>query len=278
MIDELGFDSVFVGTGAGTPKFMSIPGEYLNGVLSANELLTRCNLMQAGDFPNHDTPLGLGKRVAIIGSGNTAMDAMRVSLRMGADKVMCIYRRSFDECPARNEEIEHAEEEGVDFHWLSNPLEILDDGDGNVAGIRCIKMELGEPDDSGRRRPVPVKDSEFELQADTIIYAIGTSANPIIGQTSNIKLNTWGFIETDLNMSTSLAGVYAGGDIVTGGATVILAMGAGRQAAASMKAYLGIRDTDVVFNNERVRPESTLFGIVREERNFSRIRTFEGAV
>ena len=278
MIDELGFDSVFVGTGAGTPKFMSIPGEYLNGVLSANELLTRCNLMQAGDFPNHDTPLGLGKRVAIIGSGNTAMDAMRVSLRMGADKVMCIYRRSFDECPARNEEIEHAEEEGVDFHWLSNPLEILDDGDGNVAGIRCIKMALGEPDDSGRRRPVPVKDSEFELQADTIIYAIGTSANPIIGQTSNIKRNKWGFIETDVNMSTSLAGVYAGGDIVTGGATVILAMGAGRQAAASMKAYLGIRDTDVVFNNERVRSENTLFGIVREERNFSRIRTFEGAV
>jgi glutamate synthase (NADPH/NADH) small chain len=277
MIDELGFDAVFVGTGAGTPRFMDIPGEFLNGVLSANELLTRCNLMQAGDS-DHDTPLGLGKRVAIIGSGNTAMDAMRVSLRMGADKVYCIYRRTIDESPARNEEIEHAEEEGVEFHWLSNPLEILDDGKGNVGGVRCIRMELGEPDESGRRRPVPVQGSEFEFEVDTIVYAIGTSANPIMGQTSNIKLNKWGFIETDANMATSLAGVYAGGDIVTGGATVILAMGAGRQAAASMKAYLGIRDTDVVYKNERSGPENKLFGIVREERNFTRIRTLQEAV
>lgn len=278
MIDELGFDAVFVGTGAGTPRFMDIPGEFLNGVLSANELLTRCNLMQAGDFPNHDTPLGLGKQVAIIGSGNTAMDAMRVSLRMGADKVYCIYRRTIEESPARNEEIEHAKEEGVEFHWLSNPLEILDDGKGNVRGMRCIRMELGEPDESGRRSPIPVQGSEFEFKADTIVYAIGTSANPIMGQTSNIKLNKWGFIETDANMATSLAGVYAGGDIVTGGATVILAMGAGRQAAASMKAYLGIRDTDVVYRNERSDPENKLFGIVREERNFTRIRTLQGAV
>ena len=272
MTDELGFDAVFIGTGAGTPRFMKIEGEYLNGVLSANELLTRCNLMQAGDFPRHDTPLGLGRQVAIIGSGNTAMDAMRVSLRMGAEKVYCIYRRTIEESPARFEEIEHAEEEGVEFHWLSNPLEILDDGKGNVRGMRCIRMELGEPDDSGRRRPVPVEGSDFEFAADTVVYAIGTSANPIIGQTSNIKLNKWGFIETDDDMATSLSGVYAGGDIVTGGATVILAMGAGRKAAQAMKKHLGIRDTDVVYMDQRVSPKNTLFGIPRQERNFTRVR------
>jgi glutamate synthase (NADPH/NADH) small chain len=272
MIEELGFDSVFIGTGAGTPRFMNIDGEFLNGVLSANELLTRCNLMHAGDFPNHDTPLGLGKHVAIIGSGNTAMDAMRVSLRMGAKKVYCIYRRTIEESPARNEEIEHAKEEGVEFHWLSNPLEILDDGNGNVRGMRCIRMELGELDDSERRRPVPVEGSEFEFEADTIVYAIGTRANPIIGQTSKIKLNKWGFIEADENMTTSLAGVYAGGDIVTGGATVILAMGAGRKAAQSMKHYLGIRNNDVVYMDQQAEPDNTVFGIVREERNFTRVR------
>ncbi len=272
MIDELGFDAVFIGTGAGTPRFMNIEGEYLNGVLSANELLTRCNLMQAGDFPNHDTPLGLGKQVAIIGSGNTAMDAMRVSLRMGAEKVYCIYRRTIAESPARFEEIEHAEEEGVEFHWLSNPLEILDDGNGNVRGMRCIRMQLGEPDASGRRRPVPVEGSDFEFAADTIVYAIGTSANPIIGQTSSIRLNQWGFIETDDDLATSLAGVYAGGDIVTGGATVILAMGAGRKAAQAMKTYLGIRDSSAVYMDQRASLEDTLFGIARQERNFTRVR------
>lgn len=272
MTDELGFDAIFIGTGAGTPRFMKIKGEYLNGVLSANELLTRCNLMQAGDFPRHDTPLGLGRQVAIIGSGNTAMDAMRVSLRMGAEKVYCIYRRTIGESPARFEEIEHAEEEGVEFHWLSNPLEILDDGKGNVRGMRCIRMELGEPDESGRRRPVPVEGSDFEFAADTVVYAIGTSANPIIGQTSNIKLNKWGFIETDDDMGTSLYGVFAGGDIVTGGATVILAMGAGRKAAQAMKKYLGIRDTDVVYMDQRVSPKNTLFGVPRQERNFTRVR------
>jgi len=270
MIDELGFHAVFIGTGAGTPRFMNIPGEYLNGVLSANELLTRCNLMQA---PHHDTPLGLGKHVAVIGSGNTAMDAMRVSLRLGAEKVYCVYRRTIEESPARNEEIEHAEEEGVEFHWLSTPVEILDDGDGNVRGMRCVKMELGEPDDSGRRRPVPVEGSDFEFEADTIVYAIGTSANPIIGQTSKIKLNKWGFIETDEKMATSLAGVYAGGDIVTGGATVILAMGAGRTAARSMKEYLGIRDSNAVYEDQRSSLDNALFGIPKEERNFVRLRT-----
>jgi glutamate synthase (NADPH/NADH) small chain len=263
---------VFIGTGAGTPRFMNIPGEYLNGVLSANELLTRCNLMHAGDFPNSDTPLGLGKQVAVIGAGNTAMDAMRVSLRLGAEKVYCVYRRTIDESPARNEEIEHAEEEGVEFHWLSTPTEILDDGEGNVRGMRCIRMELGEPDSSGRRRPVPVMGSDYEFQADTVVYAIGTSANPIIGQTSNIRLNRWGFIETDEDMATSLAGVYAGGDIVTGGATVILAMGAGRKAARSMKEYLGIRDTESVYRDADDPARHALFGIPAGERNFTRLR------
>jgi glutamate synthase (NADPH/NADH) small chain len=273
MIDELGFDAVFIGTGAGTPRFMDIPGEFLNGVLSANELLTRCNLMQAGDFPHHDTPLGLGRRVAVIGSGNTAMDAMRVSLRLGAEKVYCIYRRTLEESPARKEELEHAEEEGVEFHWLTTPVAILDDGHGNVRGMRCIRMELGAPDSSGRRRPVAVAGSDFEFEADTVVYAIGTSANPIIGQTSKIKLNKRGFIETDERMATSLAGVYAGGDIVTGGATVILAMGAGRTAAQSMKDYLGIRDSGSVYADLRQELDNCLFGIPKQERNFVRIRT-----
>jgi glutamate synthase (NADPH/NADH) small chain len=240
MRGEMGFDAVFIGTGAGTPRFMDIPGEYLNGVISANELLTRCNLMKAGDFPRHDTPLGLGRRVAVIGAGNTAMDALRVSLRLGAEQVMCVYRRTFDESPARREEIEHAEEEGVAFHWLSAPVEILDDGEGNVRGMRCIRFELGEPDTSGRRRPMPVTGSEFELAVDTVVYAIGTDANPVIGQTSDIRLNEWGFIATDEDLATSIPGVYAGGDIVTGGATVILAMGAGRKAARSIRRHLGI--------------------------------------
>jgi glutamate synthase (NADPH/NADH) small chain len=201
------------------------------------------------------------------------MDAMRVSLRLGAEKVYCVYRRTIEESPARNEEIEHAEEEGVEFHWLSTPIEILDDGEGNVRGMRCVKMELGEPDDSGRRRPVMVEGSDYEFEADTIVYAIGTSANPIIGQTSKIKLNKWGFIETDERMATSLAGVYAGGDIVTGGATVILAMGAGRTAARSMKEYLGIRDSNAVYEHQRSSLENALFGIPKEERNFVRLRT-----
>ena len=193
MIEEMGYHAVFIGTGAGSPKFMDIPGEFLNGVLSANEFLTRCNLMRAGEFPNYDTPLHLGRRVAVIGAGNTAMDAMRVCLRLGVEKVYCIYRRTKAESPARVEEIEHAEEEGIDFHWLTTPVEILDDGDGNARGMRCLRMELGEPDESGRRRPVPIADSDYEFEADTIIYAIGTNANPILGQTSKLKLNKWGY-------------------------------------------------------------------------------------
>ncbi len=272
MIDEMGYHAVFIGTGAGSPKFMEIPGEFLNGVLSANEFLTRCNLMRAGEFPNYDTPLHLGRRVAVIGAGNTAMDAMRVCLRLGAEKVYCIYRRTKAESPARVEEIEHAEEEGIEFHWLTTPVEILDDGNGNARGMRCLRMELGEPDESGRRRPVPIADSDYEFEAETIIYAIGTNANPILGQTSKLKLNKWGYIEADEDLATSMAGVYAGGDIVTGAATVILAMGAGRKAARSIKAYLGIRDSESVYLPGRSVGEGKLFGIDSEEKNFCRIR------
>ena len=218
------------------------------------------------------TPLHLGRRVAVIGSGNTAMDAMRVSLRLGAEKVYCVYRRTKDESPARQEELHHAEEEGIEFHWLTAPVEILDDGEGNVRGMRCIRMELGEPDDSGRRRPVPIEDSEYDFETDMVVYAIGTNANPILGQTSKLQLNKWGYIETDETLATSMAGVFAGGDIVTGAATVILAMGAGRNAARSMKAYLGIRDTSTVYLPERAEIAGTLFGIPVTERNFSRIR------
>lgn len=271
MRDELGFDAVFIGSGAGYPSFMGIDGESLNGVLSANELLTRCNLMGATEFPKYDTPLGLGQRVAVIGAGNTAMDALRVSLRAGAEQVTCVYRRTRDESPARLEEIEHAEEEGIRFEWLTAPVEILGDGEGNVRAMRCLRMTLGEPDDSGRRRPVPIEGSDFEFEVDTVVYAIGTNANPIIGQTSQIALNKWGYIETDEAFATSMAGVYAGGDIVTGAATVILAMGTGRQAANSMKEYLGIRDTETVYRSGSEQDDRP-FGINNAERGFARVR------
>jgi glutamate synthase (NADPH/NADH) small chain len=267
MIGELGFDAVFIGTGAGYPSMLGIPGDSLNGVLSANELLTRCNLMRAREFPKVDTPLPLGRRVAVIGAGNTAMDAMRVSLRLGAEKVYCIYRRSETECPARTEELHHAQQEGIEFHWLTNPVEILDDGKGSVRAMRCIRMELGEPDDSGRRRPLPIKGSEFEFETDQVVFAIGTNANPIIGQTSKLKLNKRGYIATDDNLATSMAGVFAGGDIVTGAATVIEAMGAGRKAARSMKQFLRIRDAA-----DAGSPTDSLFGIDLRERNFVRVR------
>jgi glutamate synthase (NADPH) small chain len=268
MVTEMGFHAVFVGTGAGYPSFMGIPGETLNGVLSANELLTRCNLMRARDYPNFDTPLKPGKRVAVIGAGNTAMDALRVSLRLGAEAVHCIYRRSRKEAPARAEEIHHAEEEGVDFNWLSSPVEILGDDDKTVRALRCVKMELGEPDASGRRRPVVVPGSEFEVDVDMVVYAIGTNANPILGQTAKLALNKRGYIATDENLATSIAGIYAGGDIVTGAATVIEAMGAGRKAARSMKAYLGLRDTDTVYEAAG----ATRFGIPSGEHGLARVR------
>ncbi|MDH5211246.1 MAG: FAD-dependent oxidoreductase, partial [Betaproteobacteria bacterium] len=265
MVDELGFHTVFIGTGAGYPTMLGVPGDSLNGVLSANELLTRCNLMRARDAA-FDTPIPLGRRVAVIGAGNTAMDAMRVCLRLGAEKVYCVYRRSRAECPARAEEVHHAEEEGIEFHWLTAPVAILDDGKGGVRGMRCMRMALGEPDASGRRRPVPVAGSEFDFDADQVVYAIGTNANPIIGQTSRLKLDKRGYIATDESLATSMPGVFAGGDIVTGAATVIEAMGAGRKAARSIKAYLGLRDP------ARPAAGQTLFGIDLGERNFVRLR------
>jgi glutamate synthase (NADPH/NADH) small chain len=270
MLDELGFHAVFIGTGAGYPSMLGIPGDSLNGVLSANELLTRCNLMRAKEFPTYDTPLPLGRRVAVIGAGNTAMDAMRVCLRLGAEKVYCVYRRSRAECPARAEEVHHAEEEGIEFHWLTNPVEILDDGNGDVRAMRCVRMELGEPDESGRRRPLPVVGSEFEFETDQVVFAIGTNANPIIGQTSKLKLNKRGYIDVDENLAASMAGVFAGGDIVTGAATVIEAMGAGRKAARSITAYLGIND--VAVDQAKSPPMGRLFGINLRERNFARVR------
>ena len=268
MISEMGFDAVFVGVGAGYPTTLGIPGDSLNGVLSANELLTRCNLMRARDFPHFDTPQPIGRRVAVIGAGNTAMDATRVSVRLGAEKVYCVYRRSHKEAPARAEELHHAREEGVEFHWLTHPIAILNDGEGNVRGMRCVRMELGEPDASGRRRPVPVEGSEFDFEVDMVVYAIGTNANPIMGQTSGLHLNKWGYIATDEALATSLAGVFAGGDIVTGAATVIEAMGAGRRAAASMKAYLGLRDSRAHYDSG----SEQSFGIDKRERNFARVR------
>ena len=272
MVDEMGFHAVFIGTGAGYPSFMGIPGESLNGVLSANELLTRCNLMHARDFPNFDTPMQPGRRVAVIGAGNTAMDALRVCLRLGADSVSCLYRRSRAEAPARAEEVHHAEQEGIQFHWLASPVEIVDDGNRSVRAVRCVRMTLGEPDESGRRRPVPEPGSEFEIEADMVVYAIGTNANPIIGQTSRLKLNKRGYIATDESLATSIPGVFAGGDIVTGAATVIEAMGAGRRAARGMKAFLGLRDTGYVYQDEQAGPDTTLFGIDRAEHGYARVR------
>jgi glutamate synthase (NADPH/NADH) small chain len=271
MLTELGFDAVFIGTGAGYPSFMGIEGESLNGVLSANELLTRCNLMRARDFPAVDTPLQPGRRVAVIGAGNTAMDALRVSMRLGAESVHCIYRRSRAEAPARAEEVHHAEQEGVDFNWLTSPVAILGDAQNNVRALRCVRMELAEADASGRRKPVVVPGSEFEFECDSVVFAIGTNANPIIGQTTGLKLDARGYIATDDTLATSMDGVWAGGDIVTGAATVIQAMGAGRRAARAMKAYLGLRESDVVYAPP-IDPAQRRFGLPPDEHNFVRVR------
>ncbi|MGE4070053.1 MAG: NADPH-dependent glutamate synthase [Lysobacterales bacterium] len=269
LISEMGYHAVFVGTGAGYPSFMGIPGESLGGVLSANEWLTRCNLMHGREFPHYDTPLQPGKHVTVIGAGNTAMDAMRVALRVGAEKVSCIYRRSAAEAPARAEEIHHAQQEGIEFQWLTAPLELIGDEHKAVRAMRCERMQLGEPDASGRRRPEPVPGSAFEIETDMVIYAIGTNANPILGQTSKLALNSRGYIATDEHLATSIAGVYAGGDIVTGAATVIQAMGAGRKAARAMKAWLGLRDSDLVYQDE---PADRVFGIDRRQRNYARLQ------
>jgi len=269
MVTEMGFDAVFIGVGAGAPVFTGIGGESLNGVLSANELLTRCNLMRARDFPEYDTPIAIGRRVVVVGAGNTAMDALRVCLRLGAESVSCVYRRSRAEAPARGEELHHAEQEGVRFEWLTDPIEILDDGKRGVRAIRCRRVELGEADGTGRRRPVAVEGSEFEIPCDTVVFAIGTSANPVIGQTSKLALDDRGYIKVDEDLATSMAGVFAGGDIVTGAATVIEAMGAGRKAARAMKRYLGLRDTDGVYDDAQ--DGELLFGIADGQRNHARL-------
>ena len=242
-VDELfaeGFDAVFLGVGAGAPVFMNIPGENLCGIYSANEYLTRSNLMKAYRFPEYDTPIVRGKNVAVIGGGNVAMDSVRTALRLGADNATIIYRRTEVEMPARIEEVQHAKEEGVQFKLLTNPVEYIGNKDGWVTGIRCQRMELGEPDDSGRRRPVPVAGSEFVIPVDTVVVAVGTMANPIVPATTpGLETNRWGYIVTkDASGLTSREGVYAGGDIVTGSATVILAMGAGRLAAKAIHEYL----------------------------------------
>ena len=242
-VDELmadGYDAVFLGNGAGLPYFMGVPGENLNGVYSANEFLTRSNLMKAYCFPEVDTPIKVGRRVVVVGGGNVAMDSLRTALRLGADQVTCVYRRSRNEMPARGEEIENAEEEGIEFQLLTNPVGILGDQQGWVKGMECIRMELGEPDASGRRRPVPVEGSEFTIDVDQVIVAIGQGANPLVASTtSGLETNKWGYIVADPETgATSKPGVYAGGDIVTGAATVILAMGAGRKAARAIDEYL----------------------------------------
>lgn len=240
LLEKEGFDSVFIGVGAGLPRFMGLPGEELVGVYSANEYLTRVNLMKAYRFPEYDTPAPIGKNVAVIGGGNVAMDAARSALRLGSENVYIIYRRSRAEMPARVEEVHHGEEEGLDFHLLRNPVEILGDENSCVCGIKIQKMELGEPDDSGRRRPVAIPGSEYTMDVDAVVMAIGTSSNPLLRQTTpGLEFNKWGNIEADESTGrTSITGVYAGGDIVTGSATVILAMGAGRNAANDMHEYM----------------------------------------
>lgn len=240
LMEEEGFKAVFIGTGAGLPNFMKIPGENLNSVYSANEFLTRVNLMKAYDFPNSDTPVYVGRRAAVIGGGNVAMDAARCCLRLGAEAVYIIYRRSEAEMPARIEEVHHAKEEGVIFKTLCCPTEILGNSSGSVRGLTCIEMELGEPDASGRRRPVPKPDSTFFLEAETVIMAIGNSPNPLIKNTTpGLQAHEWGgIIVNEESMETSKPFVYAGGDAVTGAATVILAMGAGKRAAAAIDIKL----------------------------------------
>jgi NADPH-dependent glutamate synthase beta subunit-like oxidoreductase len=239
---RMGFDAVFIAAGAGAPTFLGIPGEHAGQVYSANEFLTRVNLMGGDQFPYRGTPISYGTSAVIIGAGNTAMDCLRVAKRLGVATVRCVYRRSEAEAPARVEELRHAKEEGIDFFFLHAPVEILLNDDGDVRGMKVQKMELGEPDERGRRKPVPL-DEFVELECDTVIYALGTKPNPIIGQsTPGLGVNKWGNIAADgETQCTNLPGVFAGGDIVTGGATVILAMGAGRRAAQSIAAWLQMR-------------------------------------
>lgn len=257
LLDEMGFHAVFLGIGAAVPAKLGIPGEALAGVVVANELLCGCNEDPASRSL-------AGRNVVVIGAGNTAMDALRACVRLGARATSCVYRRSRDESPACAEELHHAAEEGIGFHWLTQPLEMLDDGNGRVRALRCVRMVLGEPDDSGRRRPVPVEGSEFELDTDFVVVATGTKADPLIPAKSRIKVDRGGYLEVGRDLATSMAGVFAGGDAATGAATVVAAVEAGARAARGMKAYLGLGA-----------PESagaTLFGIDAAQRNFARVR------
>ena len=237
LLDEEGFSSVFIGSGAGLPRFMNIPGEHYNGVFSANEFLTRNNLMKA--YRNdYDTPIHTGKKVVVVGGGNVAMDAARTALRLGAETTI-VYRRTENELPARKEEVHHAKEEGINFAMLTNPVEVIGDENGWVTAVKCIRMELGEPDESGRRSPVEVPGSEFEIETDTVIMSLGTSPNPLIAKTTaGLETTRRGCLVADENGATTRPGVFAGGDAVTGAATVILAMGAGRKAAAAIHDYI----------------------------------------
>ena len=240
LLSERGYGAVFIGTGAGTPKFLNIPGEELNGIYSANEFLTRVNLMRAYKKSEYDTPIKCGKTLVVFGAGNTAMDAVRTALRLGYQDSRIFYRRSRKEMTARIEEVHHAEEEGIKFEFLINPIRFIGDENHNVTAVECERMELGEPDESGRRKPIPIKDSEFITKIDAAVIAIGTNVNPIVpSSTPGLNLNKWGYITADENTGkTSKKGVFAGGDIVTGAATVILAMGAGKKAAAAIDKYL----------------------------------------
>ena len=245
LMKEDGFDAVYIGVGAGLPRFMGIEGESLVGVYSANEYLTRANLMKAYDFGSGaDTPIARSGKVAVIGGGNVAMDSARTAVRLGAEKVYLVYRRTEKEMPARIEEVHHAKQEGIEFHILQSPKRVIGDENSNVTAIECLKYKLGEPDESGRRRPLPIEGSEFQIEVDTVIIAIGNTANPLIRQTTpGLEFNKWGNIVVDENCKTSLEGVYAGGDIVLGAATVILAMGQGRIAGAAINQYLAEKKT-----------------------------------
>ncbi|MDT2756147.1 NADPH-dependent glutamate synthase [Enterococcus asini] len=234
------FEACYLSVGAGAPNFMGIPGTSLNGVYSSSEYLTRINLMKGYEFPTHDTPVQQSKNVVVIGGGNVAMDAARSAKRLGAENVTIVYRRSKEELPAREEEYHHSVEEGIQYHWLSNPVEYINDGTGKLTAVKCVKMALGEPDGSGRRRPVVIPNSEFIVEADTAIEAIGQGANRVLLDTfPELQLNKWGYIDADLETGqTSIPGIFAGGDIVTGAATVILAMGAGKIAASQIDEYI----------------------------------------
>jgi glutamate synthase (NADPH/NADH) small chain len=245
-VDELlknGYEAVFIGAGAGLPILLNLPGEHLNGVYSANEFLIRVNLMRACDFPRYHTPVFCGKRVAVLGGGNVAMDAARVAQRLKPDKVYIVYRRTEKEMPARLEEVHHGKEEGIEFMMLCAPTKILGDGKGWVQGLELQRMQLGEPDASGRRRPVPIPGSEFVLDVDMVVIAIGNTPNPIVGKTTaGVEVSKHGTIVADDSGATTRAGVFAGGDIVTGAATVILAMGAGKKAAQAIDEYIQAKD------------------------------------